>query len=403
MIKKFFSNKLNILVLIIMVLVIITRFVNLGWPDWQVFDEIYYNNFARGYLNGNYIFDVHPPLGKLFILLGELVFPNSVIGWRVTQAIIGSAVVFLIYQLAKILFKNRLISIIALILAASSTMLLVESRLSLLNIFIIFFQLISYAYFWYWVSKGKPSDFYLALIFLSLACSVKWTAAFGLLAFLFFIIIDSKTREQFTTQINVKFIAISIISLALPYLIIFSINLFQGDKLVKWHLEAMTFHLNLKGDHPYASAWWQWFIDARPIWLDFHLDNKGNVFGIVEIGNPIILWLGIIAFLCNWTLCLAKKNKALFFVLFIIVINTIPWIFIKRESFFYHFLPILPLLIISLAYWLNFLWKELKLKYLVMILLVLVIAFFIWYWPMITGTKIPYQGYNERISIDSWR
>lgn len=403
MITKFFSDKLNILVLIILILVIITRLINLSWPDWQVFDEIYYNNFARDYLNRIYFFDVHPPLGKLFITLGEIIFPNSIIGWRISQAIIGSTVVYLIFKLTDGLFKNRLISIIALILAASSTMLLVESRLSLLNIFILFFLLISFISFWKWSNSGNKSDFYLSLIFMSLACSVKWTAIFTLGAFIIFMIIDKKTRKQFIAQIDIKFIVFSLISLAGPYLLIFLANIYQGDKFLKWHLDSFNFHANLHGNHPYASVWWKWFIDARPIWLDFHLTFTGNVLGIVEIENPIICLLGIAALLFNTMITCIKKNRVLVLVILAIITNTIPWVFIKRESFFYHYLPILPFIIILLSFWLGFLWQKLKLKYLVMIILIVAISFFIWYFPIITGLKIPYKGYSERIIIEKWR
>lgn len=407
MLKNIFSkwskNKYWWLIFIIMVIVVIARLVNLSWPDWQVFDEIYYNNFARDYLTHIYFFDVHPPLGKLFITFGEVIFSKSIIGWRIAEAIIGSTVVYLIYRLTDALFKNLLISIIALILSASSTMLLVESRLSLLNIFILFFLLISFIYFWQWTQKGNKNYFYLSMIFLSLSASVKWTALFTLGAYIVFILIDNKARTRLINDLNFSFALISIMCLVMPYLLVFSANIYQGDKFFKWHLESYNFHANLHGNHPYASVWWKWFIDVRPIWLDFHMTSEGNVLGIIEVENPLIIWLGLIALFFNTILVFFKKNSALVLVILAVVLNTLPWIFIKRESFFYHFLPILPFMIILLAFWLGFLWQELKLKYLVIAILICTIGFFIWYFPMITGIKIPYKGYSERIFLNSWR
>lgn len=402
-IKIIFSNKTNILVALVFVLALLLRLVNLGWPDWQVFDEIYYNNFARDYLTHTYFFDVHPPLGKLFISLAIFLFGDNFLSYRFFQAIVGALVVLLIYFLAKVSFKKHLLALFALILATSSTMLLVESRLSLLNIFILFFALISYLYFWFWATKGKASDFYLCLVFISLASAIKWTGAFNLLVFLLFIAIDSKSRKQFSQQFSPKFIFFSFVSLVVPYLLFFSANILQGDKLFKWHLDAFNFHANLSGNHPYASPWWKWFIGARPIWLDFRTDLSGNVYGMVEIENPITLLLALISLVFNVLVFVFKKDRALGLVILAVIVNTLPWVFIKRESFFYHFLPILPFMIISLAYWFDFLYKEIRARYLVAIFLVLAVGFFIWYWPLLTDTEIPYNGYLERAPIQSWR
>lgn len=37
----------------------------LGAPDSVVFDEYHFGRFLNNYLTGNYLFDIHPPLGKL--------------------------------------------------------------------------------------------------------------------------------------------------------------------------------------------------------------------------------------------------------------------------------------------------------------------------------------------------
>jgi hypothetical protein len=41
------------------------RFYRLSSPDGVVFDEFHFGRFVNNYVDGEYFFDIHPPLGKL--------------------------------------------------------------------------------------------------------------------------------------------------------------------------------------------------------------------------------------------------------------------------------------------------------------------------------------------------
>jgi hypothetical protein len=52
-------------VLILAVLSLTARLYRISTPDGVVFDEYHFGRFVNNYLDGNYFFDIHPPLGKL--------------------------------------------------------------------------------------------------------------------------------------------------------------------------------------------------------------------------------------------------------------------------------------------------------------------------------------------------
>ena len=88
---------------------------------------------------------MHPPLGKWMIAAGMAIFgDNNPFGWRVSAAVIGTLSVALIAYAAWLLFRSVTVSTIAALLAAVDGLMLVESRLALLDIFQMFWILATF-------------------------------------------------------------------------------------------------------------------------------------------------------------------------------------------------------------------------------------------------------------------
>lgn len=385
-------------VLLLALISLFIKLINLNYPDWQIFDEIYYYNFGKDYLSNNYFFDVHPSLGKLIIAIGLFLFNQSLFGARFFQALLGSSLIYILYILSSKIFKNKTIGLFAAILVFFETSIFIESRYALINIFIVFFSLISYYYFWLFRDKKNIKYFFYSLFFTSLAVSVKWTASANLLVYFMFILFD---KESFTIVVNYlyknffKFIFYIFVSLIFPYLLLFIPDYLKGDRFISWHYNAYVFHKNLNGSHPYASRWYKWFLDLRPVWLEYKETTSKEVIGIIEYGNPLIIYGSTLSFVYLFIKNFFVKNKALMLILLTITINTIPWIIITRESFYYHFIPILPFMIILLAYILNEFYK--KNKFIVILYLIYTGCFFLYFWPFLNGLLIPFTGYTNRI------
>lgn len=157
---EFVWTKLDtVTVAIIAALAIFTRFVGLtvavskGTP---VFDEKHYVPQAYDMvrstidpitggieLNPGYGLVVHPPLAKQLIALGEYVFGYSPMGWRLSAAVFGVAVVLLIQQLARRVSGSTMVGFIAGLVAVCDGVLTVGSRFGMLDIFQVFFVVLA--------------------------------------------------------------------------------------------------------------------------------------------------------------------------------------------------------------------------------------------------------------------
>lgn len=136
------------------------RIVGIAFPHKVMFDETYYAKDAwsimlSGYdrewadeaneavLDGNWqsvilddpSFIAHPPLGKLLIGLGELMFGFNPLGWRFMAAVFGALLVFFTIRMARRLSRSTLVGAIAGILLTFDGLAFVMSRIALLDIF----------------------------------------------------------------------------------------------------------------------------------------------------------------------------------------------------------------------------------------------------------------------------
>ncbi|MDP9022300.1 MAG: phospholipid carrier-dependent glycosyltransferase [Actinomycetota bacterium] len=117
------------------------RVVLLGHPDRIIFDETYYVEDARSYLDQGveHGFAVHPPVGKWLIAAGIAVAGDEPFGWRISTAVAGTLLVLLTYLIGLRLLRWRGAAALAGLLAAVDGLLFVQSRTSMLDIFLAMF------------------------------------------------------------------------------------------------------------------------------------------------------------------------------------------------------------------------------------------------------------------------
>ncbi|WP_081747560.1 phospholipid carrier-dependent glycosyltransferase [Arthrobacter sp. Br18] len=146
------------------------RFLRLGEPGSLVFDETYYVKDAYSLLLSGYErewpedandsfnagkpdvllstadYVVHPPVGKWMIGAGMLLFgAEDPFGWRFSAALVGTVSVLLLAFVAQRLFSSPLLGAAAGLLLAIDGHHLVQSRTSLLDIFLSFWILAAFA------------------------------------------------------------------------------------------------------------------------------------------------------------------------------------------------------------------------------------------------------------------
>ncbi|MBY5161951.1 phospholipid carrier-dependent glycosyltransferase [Salsipaludibacter albus] len=128
----------------IVLLAVGTMLVGVGHPDRIFFDEVYYVNDARDFLEFGVEqgFVVHPPLGKLLIASGIHVFGDDPFGWRVVGAVLGVASVWLVWLIARRLGLRLAAAALAGIALALDGVFVAQARTSMLDIHLGFFVLL---------------------------------------------------------------------------------------------------------------------------------------------------------------------------------------------------------------------------------------------------------------------
>src|SRR5207247_8744300 len=89
---------------------------------------------------------VHPPLGREIIAVGERLFGNDPFGWRFASAVFGTLSVLLIAVLALKMFGSAVWAAAAGLLLATENLNLVQSRVSMLDIFLATFVLAGFTF-----------------------------------------------------------------------------------------------------------------------------------------------------------------------------------------------------------------------------------------------------------------
>ena len=139
----------------------------------------------------------------------------------------------------------------------------------------------------------------------------------------------------------------------LPYGISQHAPLFSRD-YTKLVLDNQTFmfsyHAHIKAEHPYSSRWYQWVLDIRPIlyYLEYLPDGKRVSFGAFV--NPMICWGGLLSLLVMAYTAAARRDRTAAFLLAAYGSGLVPWMFISRLTFAYHYFASALFLVPSLCY-----------------------------------------------------
>ena len=401
---------------LIIAFALILRLWRLNLPKGYIFDEVYYAKNANSLIRngvelntqGQAEFIVHPPLGKWLIGIGIKVFGNDEFGWRISAAVIGTLSVVLIYLITKELFKSLFLSNVAAALMALDGLALVMSRVALLDIFLMFFILLSF----YFLIKN---DLWLSGVAIGLAAATKWSAIF-LIPFFILLTLNSLQIEPVKWF---KRAAQFIFMPALIYLISWSGWIFTGNgwdrqsganvftSLWKYHTAILDFHRNLVETHSYAANPWSWLILGRPTSFFYETPSGCGVSScsqeILAIGTPILWWAGIFAIALTFGFFVALRDRISTVILAGVAGTYLPWFLIQgRTTFYFYAISILPFLILALIYAFNWALKYGDYRKQIIIFLVVVGLNFIYFLPILLGIEIPYSQWLSRMWLRSW-
>lgn len=403
----------------------ILRFWRIESPDALVFDEVYFVTDAKYYLDGTPFFDSHPPLGKYLIALGIRFFGDTPLGYRFVDALFGIGIVLLVFRLGTILFEDRRVGFLAGLFVALDGVLIVESRLGLINTFAVFFNLAAYYLFFRSAMDNLPKPRWLYLagagVCIGAGFAVKWIglASLGVILAMY---LAAKSAEQWGIIRRVVpnneimrhlgtvhpdlFLTCCVLLPVVVYASSFIIHIGQNPEYHFFELQRQIYgyHAHLQAEHGYASPWWSWPLLMRPVSYFWQHDHANQtVTTILNLGNPLLWWFTIPAVFFGLWMALFRKHFGASFAILAIVFHYLPFSMISRISYLYHYMGALPFAIILLAFGVLKLWRfEGWRREIAAFVVLLIILSAVYFYPIWTALPMPVGAYYQRMWFLNW-
>lgn len=374
------------------------------------FDEIYHARTAYEYIHGLYSYEnTHPPLGKLCISLGIFLFGMNPFGWRIAGTVFGIAMLPFIYLFAKRMLKEHFLAVCTTILFAFDFMHFTQTRIATIDVFVTFFIILMYYFMYQYCERSEKGEQLertlvpLALSGISMGFGVasKWTGAYaGIgLAIIFFATLYLRWKKDKSLSYVIKTLGFCLVFFVIIPFAIYTLSYlpFQDSqnsgliaKMLKNQETMFSYHTEIDATHPYSSWWYQWPIMYRPIWYYSGTVTETIKEGISAFGNPLVWWAGIPAFFYLVYRVIKKRDKKAAFLVVAYLAQYLPWVFVKRITFIYHYFPSVPFVVLMLGYSMYQLWKQRpERKQDIYIYTSLAVFLFLMFYPVLSGLPIP--------------
>jgi dolichyl-phosphate-mannose-protein mannosyltransferase len=384
-------------------------------------------NAKRGERIGKYQW-AHPPLGKLIIGGGIILFGNDPFGWRVMSAVVGAVGIVLAYGLGWLVSGQRAVGLLTAGLLLLDTMYFVYSRMGLVDIFLAVLTLGTLlAFAWYLKTPAERAHGPLLMLggVLGLSIATKWSAAYG--AFFVGLVVlwrvvqlwrtsraddaplgTAASRAALWRHVVLVPIALVVFPVA-AYLLAYGPFFLAGngfDDFVELQRAIVRFQTNLDDSPRTASPWWTWPLNIRSVWFGTRNLADDRIAITYALGNPFLYWAFLPAVV--WTALRwwrERRTLALMVLLVGFCGQWLPWALVGRSSYLYHFLPAVPFGCLAVAATLVHVirtypdWRRtLAIEYVVLVALV-----FAFFYPVVSYYPISDHAYELRLWLSSWR
>lgn len=181
------------------------------------------------------------------------------------------------------------------------------------------------------------------------------------------------------------------------------------------------YHSLLDSSHPYSSSWYQWPTMYRPIWYYSRIvtgsaGHGGLREGISAFGNPLVWWTGIPAVFYLLYRILdtetfpegfrrdlreehsglirpgaQKKDSTAAFLLTGYLAQYLPWFFVTRVTFIYHYFPSVAFVVLMILYSLSTLRDRMGKKAFTALLILYgtaALGLFLLFYPVLSGQPV---------------
>lgn len=384
---------------------------NISYMNSTYFDEIYFARTAYEYVHGISTYEwTHPPLGKLIQAIPIFITGYmSPFNYRLMGNIAGILMLAVMYIYAHTLFKKRKYSLFASLLMMFDTFHFAQTRMGTADSHLVLFILLASLFMTKFTQTDKIRYLFLSGLFFGLSVSVKWTGFYGGLALA--IIYFSYLIKNKKLKLNKIFLGTSFFVI-IPLIIYCGIYLTFPNNNINYtnniksiiteQKDMYNYHSKLKDSHPFSSSWYTWPISYKPVWYHQKIINANKKETISGVGNIFIWWFGIIGVIYTLYKLIKDKDKTSFIILISILSLWLPYLFIRRAMFLYHFFPALPFVMLSIINLLKNIEEKFKINYLIIIYMIPVIIFFILYYPIVSGIPTNISYIDNLKLFSSW-
>ena len=462
------------------------------------FDEIYFVRTAEQYLHLQSPYEwTHPPLGKLIMTSGIVMFGFSPFGWRFMGVIFATLMIPIMYMLGKKLFGTWIGGFASAFLLTFDFMHFVMARIGTVDTYLVFFSLVSQLFFVVYfmdvLKKGWKASvlpLFLAVVFFALSFSTKWVALYGALGMLALLVaLRIRDVSRLKDRLAVKYarffdhpflLLLGFIAVAVGiYFATYIPDMLTGRPLlgtygngvIDLQFAMYNYHATLTASAvgQFASPWWSWPLMLVPRWFDItylpnSIDSTISVFG-----NPAVWWVGFASMLVVierairgkelWTKLASNLKQfmlrslgfvrtlwknltsridnferklpifsnifnvlmetysrrsaitsdaprrwdlAAIFIAVVFLFSWLPYVFISRLTYIYHFYLAMPFLCLASAYLINKYWHVKAGKIVTVVFFASVVIMFIVFYPVISGMPISTEYIHKLKWLSGW-
>jgi dolichyl-phosphate-mannose-protein mannosyltransferase len=325
---------------------VVWRFIDLDYPRTFSFDEHHFVSNARNYIGHRPDWNDHPPLGKLVLIPAMLIFGDRGLGWRLSSAILGLAMVVLAGLSAARIFRDRRVGLLTAAFLAIDGFFISYARTALIDNPLTAFIYAALALM-LWARSLRW--FAGAALCVGLAVASKWTGVCVLL--LAPILLRRAGRSAWHTVwmfglASLVYLVIGVEALHLTRQPISMAGMMRSNwSLLQHHAGFTTW------DNAASSKWYTWPLLLHPIVMHHEQIGPATIRATSTIGN-LLLWFGTTAAIVLALVGLARaafrrlrsgvaiaaryRQDAL--VLTGMVALMLPFMVTHRQSYIFHYL-----------------------------------------------------------------
>ncbi len=425
-----------------------------SYMNGMYFDEIYHARTAFEFQNGLSVLEwSHPHLGKIFIMFGIRLFGMTPFGWRCMGALMGVLMLPAMYLIIKQLTKKTNLAFLGMFLLSVDSMHFTQTRIATVDSYAVLFIMLMYFFMFRYLQMNIHKDSFarslvplgLSGLCFGLGCASKWIGIYAGagLAVLFFISMCLRAKEYVQMRKTLKASqgddsdsaelarSVRMYPFRLIMTLLFCVLVFVVIPVViyyfsyYWHMkpdggitvkkvwdmqvQMYNYHKGQANDtHMFRSPWYEWPTIVRPMWYysaDINFVGRGYISSISCMGNPAVWWTGCAAFISMLLLLVGttRPKKAYLWIAIGLASQFVPWLFVGRSTFIYHYFASVPFIIIATVLMIHELRRaDRRLASVVAYTLMFAaLALFIMFYPLESGFTCAYE-YAQKLRWFNW-